>query len=84
MSEGLDLEHDDLTETNILLTGKFKLWSKSVIVSKVSQIRSILPDIAAKALVTPLICSTLSNSNHVTNEKRGKNSMTLHSLNNVS
>lgn len=49
MSGGLDLGHGDLTETSILLTDEFEVWSKSVIVSKVSQTSSILPDIAAKA-----------------------------------
>lgn len=72
ISGGLDLEHDDLTETSILLIDKFEVWSQSVIVSKLSQTGSILPDIAAKVLTMLLACSTLSNSNHVKHEKRGK------------
>lgn len=72
MSGGLDLERDDLMETSILLTDKFEVWSKSVIVSKLSQTKSILPDKAAKVLTILLISSTLSNANHVKKEKRGK------------
>lgn len=72
MSGGLDLECDDLTETSILLTDKFEVWSKSATVPKLCQTRSILPDVAAKVLTIPLICSTLINSNHVKNEKRSK------------
>lgn len=52
----------------------WEIWGvvKNVVVSKRSQTRSILPDIVAKVLTIPLICSTLSNSNQVKNEKRGK------------
>lgn len=83
MNKGLDLEHDDLTETIVLLTDKFEVWSKNVIVSKVCQTRSILPDIATKACNTSNILHP-QNSNYVKNKKRGKKSMTLYSLNNVS
>lgn len=72
ISGGLDLEHDDLTETTILLIDKFEVWSQSVTVSKLSQTGSILPDIKAKVLTMLLACSTLCNSNHVKHEKKGK------------
>lgn len=70
MSGGLDL---GWSHRNMYFTC-WEIWGvvKNVVVSKRSQTRSILPDIVAKVLTIPLICSTLCNSNQVKNEKRGK------------